>query len=42
MHEALVNSANVMLALAARLYTDDELMTAIKEENKAMREAVQL
>ena len=41
-HEALVNSANVMLALAARLYTDDELMTAIKEENKAMREAAQL
>ena len=41
-HGALLNSANLMLALAARLYTDDELMAAIKGENLAMREAAEL
>lgn len=41
-HGALVNSADLMLALAAKLYTDHELMETIKQENLAMRESSEI
>ena len=36
-HNAIKNSAAYMLTMAAKLYTDKELLAAIKEEHKVYR-----
>ena len=36
-HQAIKNSANYLLTLAAKLYTDQELLARLKADHKAYR-----